>query len=237
MKIEVLYPEVCNLYGDIHNMHYLKKCLPDADWIETDFCADPFFADQDVQMVYMGPMTENKQIKAIEKLLPFRDRLCQLIEQGTVFFMTGNAYEIFGQTIDNKTTGTKTQGLGIFPIDVTIDYFSRYNGMLLGVYEDIEVVGFQSQFSRVSAAPDAVTPFIEVRRGLGLNQESKIEGVRKNNFFGTSLLGPFLILNPLFTKKLLQLLGVADPKLPLGEELMRAYAARLAEFQNPNIKF
>ena len=27
MKIEMLYPEVCNLFGDISNIKYLKKCL------------------------------------------------------------------------------------------------------------------------------------------------------------------------------------------------------------------
>ena len=27
MKIEILFPEFCNLFGDISNMKYLKKCL------------------------------------------------------------------------------------------------------------------------------------------------------------------------------------------------------------------
>lgn len=27
MKIEILFPEFCNLYGDISNIKYLKKCL------------------------------------------------------------------------------------------------------------------------------------------------------------------------------------------------------------------
>ena len=33
MKIEVLFPEVCNLFGDISNIKYLKKCIPDAQII------------------------------------------------------------------------------------------------------------------------------------------------------------------------------------------------------------
>ena len=36
MKIEMLYPEVCNLFGDISNIKYLKKCLPDAEIIKTE---------------------------------------------------------------------------------------------------------------------------------------------------------------------------------------------------------
>ena len=30
MKIEVLFPEFCNLFGDAYNMVYLEKTLPEA---------------------------------------------------------------------------------------------------------------------------------------------------------------------------------------------------------------
>ena len=33
MKIEILYPELCTLYGDKGNMQYLKLCLPDAEFV------------------------------------------------------------------------------------------------------------------------------------------------------------------------------------------------------------
>ena len=36
MKIEVLYPEVANLYGDSANIMYLKQILEDATFIETN---------------------------------------------------------------------------------------------------------------------------------------------------------------------------------------------------------
>ena len=35
MKIEILYPEFCNLNGDMGNMKYLEKCIPEAEIIET----------------------------------------------------------------------------------------------------------------------------------------------------------------------------------------------------------
>ena len=35
MKLEYLYPELGNLYGDSANMRYLRKSLPEADYIET----------------------------------------------------------------------------------------------------------------------------------------------------------------------------------------------------------
>ena len=30
MKIEVLYPEIANLYGDLENIDYLKKSYPET---------------------------------------------------------------------------------------------------------------------------------------------------------------------------------------------------------------
>lgn len=34
MKIEILFPEYCNLFGDLGNMMYLKACMPEAEFIE-----------------------------------------------------------------------------------------------------------------------------------------------------------------------------------------------------------
>ena len=35
MKIEVLFPEFCNLFGDAYNMVYLEKTLPEAEFIRN----------------------------------------------------------------------------------------------------------------------------------------------------------------------------------------------------------
>ena len=73
--------------------------------------------------------------------------------------------------------------------------------------------------------------FLEVEKGIGINPECKYEGIRKNNFFGTYLTGPLLILNPLFTKKIIELLGVEEPKLAFEEDCIEAYKVRLEEFK------
>ena len=45
MKIEILYPEFCNLNGDMGNMKYLEKCIPEAEIIETSINEKPKFID------------------------------------------------------------------------------------------------------------------------------------------------------------------------------------------------
>ena len=67
MKIEILFPEVCNLYGDIQNMEYLKKCLPEAEFINTSLGQEPVFTTEKVDFIYLGPMTERTH-RFIQKL-------------------------------------------------------------------------------------------------------------------------------------------------------------------------
>ena len=228
MKIEILFPEFCNLYGDMFNMKYLKKCLPDAEFIETALEEEPTFVKENVNLIYLGPMTEKTQEKVISKLLPYKERIIELIGKNTVFLFTGNAVEVLGKYIENED-GTRIEGLGIFDVYAKRDMFHRHNSFLIGKYEDIEVIGFKSQFTMLYG-DNTNMAFLEVEKGIGINKESKLEGIKKNNFIGTYLIGPLLILNPLFTKKILEMLGV-DGEVALKEETMAAYEERIKEFR------
>ena len=228
MKIEILFPEFCNLYGDMFNMKYLKKCLPEAEFIETALEEEPTFVKENVNLIYLGPMTEKTQEKVISKLLPYKERIIDLIEKNTVFLFTGNAIEVLGKYIENEDE-TSIEGLGIFDVYAKRDMFHRHNSFLIGKYEDIEVIGFKSQFTMLYG-DNTNMAFLEVEKGIGINKESKLEGIKKNNFIGTYLIGPLLILNPLFTKKILEMLGV-DGEVALEEETMAAYEERIKEFR------
>ena len=52
MKIEVLFPEFCNLFGDAYNMVYLEKTLPEAEFIRTKFSDDVRFTEEKMNLVY-----------------------------------------------------------------------------------------------------------------------------------------------------------------------------------------
>lgn len=229
MKIEMLYPEVCNLFGDISNIKYLEKCIPDAEIIKTDINTEPAFVKQDIDMIYMGPMPENIQELAIKKLKPYKEKIQELIQKDVVFLVTGNAIEIFGEYIQNED-GTKIEGLSIFNIYTKRDMMNRHNSIFLGTYEDIEIVGFKSQFT-MSYGNHQGNYFSKAKVGIGLNKETTLEGIKEHNFIGTYILGPILILNPLFTKKLLKKLGCLNETLAYEEETMAAYNKRLEEFK------
>ena len=106
----------------------------------------------------------------------------------------------------------------------------RHNSIFIGNWEDIKVVGFKSQFT-FAYGNNENDYFAKVEKGIGLNKESKLEGIQKNNFIGTYLLGPILILNPMFTKKIIEKMGIEDVKLAFEEDTIAAYNQRLSEFE------
>lgn len=229
LKIEILFPEFCNLYGDISNMKYLKKCLPNANFIETAFDEEPSFVKEKVNFIYLGPMTENMQEKVITKLKPYKERIEELIEENVIFLITGNAIEIFGKYIENEDE-SKIEALGIFDIYAKRDMLHRHNSIFIGKWESIDIVGFKSQFT-FAYGNNEENYFAKVEKGIGLNKESKLEGIMKNNFIGTYIIGPILILNPLFTEKLLEKMGVNKENLAYAEDVKAAYNQRLEEFK------
>lgn len=229
MKIEILFPEFCNLFGDMSNMRYLEKCLPEAEFVETPFESEPLFLTEQPQLIYLGPMTERTQERVLKKFAPYKNRLNDLIDSGTCFLFTGNALEILGNYIENED-GSKIEGLGLLPLYARRDMMHRHNSTFLGKFQGEEVMGFKSQFT-MAYPQGELEGLFETEKGVGLNKKCGFEGVRKNNLFGTYLLGPLLILNPGFTLYLLNQMGVQEPQLAFEEEARAAYEKRLKDFR------
>ncbi len=235
MKIEVLFGEVCNLYGDPQNALYLAKTLPDAEFIHTPLDSEPYFVSFRPDMIIIGSMSDAIQERVIDKLRPHLDRIKALIEDGVVFLATGNACEVFCKSIENVTLETKKQALGLFDCEVKVNWFDRYNGKVLGKFENMTITGFRSQFSMIYG-DNTDCGFVNVERGIGINRQSKVEGFKYRNFFGTQLLGPILPLNPEFCEYIISLAG-ENAVAAFREEAMSAYEQRVKEFSDPNIKF
>ena len=107
----------------------------------------------------------------------------------------------------------------------------RYNYLFLGEFNNIKIIGHKSQFSLIYGI-DEKDKFITKIKGLGNNFEDSFEGFKKNNFYGTYLLGPLTVINPYFTKYLMKTLN-QDDKLDFEEESLEAYNYTLKEFENP----
>lgn len=236
MKIEILYPEICNLFGDMGNMSYLRCCLPEAEFVSTPFGTEPLFASETPDLIYMGPTTEKYQEKIIVQLSPYRVRLKELAESDVPMLFTGNAGEILFQSIENWD-GAKIEGLDILPFTAKRSRYDRFNGLVLGRFQDrFDTMGFQSQFT-FWYGNNTSCPFITCKRGIGLNRESNKEGILWHRLIATSQLGPILVNNPDLTRWLLDTMGAADADVAFEPEIRAAYAIRMQEFLNPKTKF
>jgi CobQ-like glutamine amidotransferase family enzyme len=125
-------------------------------------------------------------------------------------------------------------GLGIFDFSTTVNMFGRFTGKVMGTIDAIPqpIVGYKSQFSTLSSAPN-VPGFLAADRGIGRNRTTAIEGVRVNNFIGTSLIGPVLVMNPHFTESLLRSIDpTRQPTLAQRELAIAAYDARVRDFND-----
>ncbi len=235
MIVEILFPEYANLFGDMSNMKYLQACLPKATFIRTPLTQVPYFANHKVDLLYMGPMTERVQQRAILALMPFTDRLREMIADGTPMLFTGNAMEVLGKEILLES-GNTVCGTGLLDLTAKQDLFHRYNGLVLGRFAPVQsdIVGFKSQFT-TAIGNNTDCPFLKVERGIGLNRHSRSEGFFKGRMIATYLLGPILILNPALTRWLLDEMGAEDAVMPHKEALEDAYTRRLAEFCDPKV--
>lgn len=229
MKIEVLYPELTNIYGDLGNIRYLEKVVKDIEIIYTGINEEPKFNKEKIDMIYLGSMPEVHQEIIVEKLLKYKKKIKELMENNTIFLFTGSAIEIVGNYIEEKDKKINT--LGLFDIYFKRDYENRHNSFYVGVFDNLKIVGNKSQFT--FAYGNNNYPFLNTTVGVGMNMSESKEGIHYNNFFATSLLGPILVLNPFFTKYLLGLKGIKS-KLRFESDAIDAYQLQVELLEKPD---
>lgn len=231
--IELLFPDFCNIYAESYSVEYLEKCSDEITVIRTMNHDKPAFVDGKVDMIYLGCSSERKQEQIIELLRPYTDRIKELIASGTIFLITGNAIEIFGTEIRDDERIIPALGLYDF-YSVRKMHDERHNSQYVGTFRDTDgteltLLGHRSQFSFAYGDFDQ-KPFLDIEIGIGMNPETKLEGIRDNNFFATYSLGPYMILNPPFAKYLLNKMGIKSD-LAFEKEAIESYNYRLNELR------
>lgn len=227
--IEVLYPEYNNLYGDRGNAEYLAKKLNlagyEVETVETNLFDEPRFVNGEVDILLIGPSQEKLQLIEIDMLKNYRDAINDRIENGGVILATGNAFEIFGEYIEDAK-GEKHECLKFFPYYAKQFSRLRYNDCSVGEFDGMEITGFKNLLSH--SYGENLAPFLKMKKGCGMNKETDIEGVHKNNLFATYHTGPILPLNPKFTEYLIKLVDADFVDVPLEFE-QKAYESRIKE--------
>lgn len=220
IKIAHLYYDLMNYYGEQGNVLALKTAIEYAGFkvnVKT-LSVDDEIDFEKYDIFYMGMGTKRNQEIVRKDILKYKDKIENVIDK-KMFIMTGNSYELFGKKIDDKKC------LGVF------NFESKTTDRIVGeqVFKsDIikeTIIGFQNRFSSNNIKDDYL---LEVIKGTGNDSESKVEGIHKNNFFGTYLLGPILIRNPYFKDALLKYIGIDKVNTKLVD--YKAYHEYLKNF-------
>ena len=94
MKVEILFPEICNMYGDGFHKNFLKSY---ADTVyETHLEDAPHFVKEDVDFIYLGSCSDYYLPLILEKLKAYKENIIDYISKDKIFLVTGNTLEIFG---------------------------------------------------------------------------------------------------------------------------------------------
>lgn len=231
MKIvEVLYNEFGNMYGEVYNPMFLEKISDDVKLVFTSLTNEPYFMKNNVDMIYISNLRDLRMYDILAELKKYNQKLKELIKNDVIFLLTGNAIELFGAHIEEN--GKVTEAMGIFDYYVKKDFSVKYASWVKGNFGDIEIIGHRNQFSKCY---NIKSPFIHVINGSGSDIDSNIEGVHYKNFYATYLLGPLLIMNPLFTKHLLSLMRIDGFKFEAPA--MEAYKKRMEYFHKKDARF
>ena len=138
--LEVLYPEYMNLYGDNGNVKFLEKNIPNLKIIYTNLNDKPYFLNNKIDILYMGPCTESQQEEIAVILNNYKKEIKKIIKDGVFILATGNSIEYFGKYIE-KANKNKIECLGLYNFYSKRIERLRYNENVIEYFKDIKVVG------------------------------------------------------------------------------------------------
>ena len=203
MKIIIghLFHDLLNLYGDSGNVLALEKALTiqgiEVETRNLSLDNQPWNLDS-LDILYIGSGTEQNQTLALSVLVKYKEAINEMIVNNKLVIATGNSIELFGKSI--KQEGEDIPALGIFDY-TTQRTKKRIVSECAFNYDEIDskVLGFENHQGTILGIEN---PLFTVEKGIGSDLKSSVEGYRKNNFYGTYLIGPLLVRNPKLLEKL-----------------------------------
>jgi lipid II isoglutaminyl synthase (glutamine-hydrolysing) len=231
LRLLALYPEQMNIYADRGNILFLQRR---CEWRGIDFAYSSAglgeeFDRAEPDLIYIGGGQDRDQrLVAADMLRTKHDAVAGAVDGGAVvlavcggYQLLGHSYELDDETIpgmalaDLKTVRTPGPRLiGNVAIEVDLGHGPRV------------IAGFENHGGRTYLGEGA-EPLGRVIKGHGNNGSDGLEGVRRQNLFGTYLHGPLLPKNAWLADRLLQLAlarrAGSEPELePLDDSLETA---------------
>jgi hypothetical protein len=189
-----------NLYGENGNVKCLKQYLENQNIkvTITYLSKDDNINFNNYDIFYIGSGNDENFLITLEDLKKYTTDLKNAINN-KFFIVTGNALNLFGKKYLKKDN--EIQCLDVLNYS-SKDCKKRFVGEQLYKTPLIkeEIIGFENRQSMLIDVKE--TTLFESIKGFGNSKHDNFEGIKRNNFYGTYLLGPLLIRNPYFTNYL-----------------------------------
>jgi len=234
IKILHLYSQALDLYGDYKNLTVLCQRIRESG-NEAEITCLPQDAPIDTagyDMVYMGHGKARNLAAVAPHFVSYADRITAAIEEGQLWFVTGNARQLFGKsftTVEGKTL----PGIGLFNYTgVETNKVFVCDMLARPVFDKNALAyGFANRTAYLAWESKNECPLFEVIEGFsdGSTPDGS-EGTLYKNFFATWAMGPALVRSPSLMKELLtRLIGEDLAKCDFTLE-QRAFDLVAAEF-------
>lgn len=237
IKILHLYSKTLDLYGDSSNISAIQHRIQELGYVCKVFnqeLGESLYL-KPYDLIYMGH-GKAKNLEAVSQhFLTYKKHILTEIEEGKIFFITGNSRQLFGKTFQNIMR-EDLEGLGLFSYtsvetnEVIVSDNICTSSWDEGVSEIISY-GFINRTSHLVGENEY--PWFKITSGLSDTVETGgYEGTLYKNFFATWQMGPILVRNPLLLKAIIKRIlndFYRDFDTSLEE---KALALTLAEFDN-----
>ena len=225
LRVCALYPDLMNIYADRGNIQVLRaRCV----WRGLGFELRGSTLDDDLDarahdLFYIGGGQDRDQIAVAEDMVATkRDALHAAAERGAVVLAVCGGYQLLGRSY--QLGERAVPGIGLVGLETVREQGPRLIGNC-AIEADLgggpeTIAGFENHGGR-TYLDAGERPLGRVLSGHGNNGRDGLEGVRRDNVFGTYLHGPLLPKNAWLADRLIELaLGIE--LAPLDDELERA---------------
>ncbi len=191
----------------------------------------PLFLKENIDMVYMCPMSEKSQELVLDRLMQYKDEIAACMKDGkALFLLVGNSMELLGDYTRERME-PELQDLALFRActqSARLRILS--NTLIKAKFNDMTLIGYTSRFAHTYGIPDDMT-FCKVEIGQGSNPDTINEEICKNRVIATYIHGPLLIQNPDFVHYLLEKLDAPMKEIPFEAAMRKAYDVNLLVWQ------
>lgn len=233
VKILHLYSDSLDLYGDAKNLTALVSRIKETgNTAEISYLEN--FEELDFSgydLVYIGH-GKAKNLAAVSKhFVSFKDKIISAIENGQVWFCTGNSRELFGKSF-TTVSGETLESIGLFDYEGVETNKVFVSDMLASpVFSDTDYCyGFANRTAYLKG--ENKYPLFKVINGFSDGDTpTGDEGTLYKNFFATWSMGPALIRNPILMKEILKRILGSDYRDCAFSLEEKALAAVKSEFK------